>query len=187
MSDRDSLHVATFRTELGWFGAVIAQTGLRQLVFGHQCEADVFEKLDLPQIGDSVTKPEWWPDAQNLLIAYAQGEEVDLNEIPLELHKMTSFQQQVVDSLRKVVYGEVVSYAELAQRAGSPGAARAVGNQMARNRLPLVIPCHRVIGSGGRLGGFSAPQGLDMKRRLLALERVGRADADVAEWAAASA
>ena len=66
--------------------------------------------------------------------------------------------------------GETVSYAELAGRAGSPNAARAVGGVMAGNRVPLLVPCHRVVGAGGRLGGFSAPTGVELKKRLLALE-----------------
>ncbi len=75
-----------------------------------------------------------------------------------------------MDQLRQVGYGETVSYGELAERSGSPRAARAVGTVMATNRIPLILPCHRVLGSAGRIGGFSAPQGIDLKRRMLDLE-----------------
>jgi methylated-DNA-[protein]-cysteine S-methyltransferase len=64
-----------------------------------------------------------------------------------------------------------MTYGELAAKAGSPRAARAVGSCMARNRIPLVIPCHRVVPSGGRLGSFSAPGGSETKRRLIDMER----------------
>jgi methylated-DNA-[protein]-cysteine S-methyltransferase len=64
----------------------------------------------------------------------------------------------------------VSTYGDLAAAIGSPGAARAVGSVMARNCFPLIVPCHRVLGAGGSLGGYSAPDGLRMKRRLLAME-----------------
>jgi len=64
----------------------------------------------------------------------------------------------------------VLTYGQLATRAGSPRSARAVGNVMASNRVPLIIPCHRVVAAGGALGGFSAPHGTRLKRRLLKLE-----------------
>ena len=63
------------------------------------------------------------------------------------------------------------TYGELAAECGSPGAARAVGSVMAKNRYPLIVPCHRVLAAGGELGGYSAPDGLKMKRRLLEMER----------------
>ncbi len=71
---------------------------------------------------------------------------------------------------RRIPWGQTRSYAQLAAVAGRPGAARAVGSVMAKNRVPLVVPCHRVIASSGQLGGYSAPQGLSLKRRLLAME-----------------
>jgi methylated-DNA-[protein]-cysteine S-methyltransferase len=72
---------------------------------------------------------------------------------------------------RQVPYGETVSYGELAEMAGRPGAARAVGNAMSRNPLPIVVPCHRVVAAGGRIGGYG-PSGIPTKRFLLALEGV---------------
>ncbi len=85
-------------------------------------------------------------------------------------HDRTAFQRAVIDHCRRIPRGEVLTYGQLAERAGYPRSARAVGNVMATNRVPLIVPCHRVVGAGGNLGGFSAPQGLQMKRRLLRLE-----------------
>lgn len=82
----------------------------------------------------------------------------------------TDFQRQVWRSLRDIPYGSVVSYAELAAMVGRPGAFRAVGQANGANPLPIVLPCHRVVASGGRIGGYGG--GLAMKRRLLALEGV---------------
>ncbi|MBX3433492.1 MAG: methylated-DNA--[protein]-cysteine S-methyltransferase [Pirellulales bacterium] len=104
------------------------------------------------------------------LVRYASGVQVPLDDLPLGLAPMTGFQRRVVAACRAIPYGQTRTYGQLAASAGSPGAARAAGQVMASNRIPLVIPCHRVVAANGRLGGFSAPQGTAMKRRLLALE-----------------
>jgi methylated-DNA-[protein]-cysteine S-methyltransferase len=79
------------------------------------------------------------------------------------------FRRRVLGELAKVRFGQTLSYGELARRAGSPGAARAVGGVMAENPIPLVVPCHRVLAAGGKIGGFTGGHGL--KRALLALEK----------------
>jgi len=101
---------------------------------------------------------------------FAAGELVDLSKIPISLSHLTPFQRQVVKACRAIKRGDSRSYGEVAAAAGSPGAARAVGQVMRTNRTPLIVPCHRVVAAGGKIGGFSAPQGLAMKRRLLELE-----------------
>jgi methylated-DNA-[protein]-cysteine S-methyltransferase len=91
---------------------------------------------------------------------------IDLSEVDAE------FPRAVYETLhREVGFGETVSYGELAEMAGRPGAARAVGNAMSRNPVPIVVPCHRVVGAGGRIGGYG-PSGVRTKRFLLALEGV---------------
>jgi methylated-DNA-[protein]-cysteine S-methyltransferase len=106
------------------------------------------------------------------LVAYFDGAMVDPAAIAvgLDYGPAGPFVRRVYDALRKVPRGSVVSYGELAERAGSPGAARAVGQAMAKNALPLLVPCHRVLASGARLGGFSAPGGVAKKRELLRME-----------------
>lgn len=101
---------------------------------------------------------------------YEAGEHVKWPDISFALEKMTPFGQKVLTALMLVPYGETVSYGELAALAGSPNGARGVGQIMARNRWPLLIPCHRVVAASG-LGGFSG-QGLSMKRYLLGIEGV---------------
>ncbi|MFE0698643.1 methylated-DNA--[protein]-cysteine S-methyltransferase [Streptomyces sp. NPDC058872] len=92
-------------------------------------------------------------------------------DLPLDWSLTTGFNRQVLRELaRTVPYGTVVGYGELAGRVGQPGAAQAVGAAMGANPLPLVVPCHRVVESGGGLGGFGG--GLETKRQLLALEGV---------------
>jgi methylated-DNA-[protein]-cysteine S-methyltransferase len=80
----------------------------------------------------------------------------------------TPFRRRVWEALRRIPYGETRTYGEIAAAVGKPGAARAVGTANHHNPIPVVIPCHRVVGSGGRLCGFGG--GLDLKRRLLELE-----------------
>lgn len=91
--------------------------------------------------------------------------------LPVRLEGMTDFGRQVLGACAEIPWGETVTYGELAQRIGNPGAVRAVGGALGRNPLPIVIPCHRVLAASG-IGGFSG--GLDWKRLLLGLENVVR-------------
>lgn len=113
------------------------------------------------------------PEADQLIHRirrYFAGEQVSFDEVSLELDGWTSFQLAILQALRRVRYGEVVSYSDLARLAGYPRAQRAAGTFCARNRFGLVVPCHRVVAADG-LGSYGT-LGLDYKRRLLALEGV---------------
>jgi len=106
------------------------------------------------------------------LAAYFEG---NLKEFDFDLElapQGTPFQLQVWEELQRIPYGETISYGELAQRMGNPSASRAVGAANGRNPIPIVIPCHRVIGAGGSLTGFGG--GLATKRALLELEQESR-------------
>jgi len=92
--------------------------------------------------------------------------------MPLDLSSATPFQRKVYRVMKTIPPGTVRTYRWLAEKAGNPKGLRAVGSANARNRWPLVIPCHRIVGSDGRLTGFSAPGGLDLKAELLKLEGV---------------
>ena len=87
------------------------------------------------------------------------------------LDGLSPFYKSVLTACKFVRFGQTINYGELAKKAGRPSSARAVGNALARNPLPLIIPCHRVIRSDGSLGGFSALGGLSLKRKLLAHEQ----------------
>ncbi|HZR15557.1 MAG TPA: methylated-DNA--[protein]-cysteine S-methyltransferase [Acidimicrobiia bacterium] len=107
--------------------------------------------------------------------AWFDGDAGPLHDAPLDLSAVGSpFRRHVLETLRRdVPWGETVTYGELAEMAGTPGAARAVGTTMARNPVPLAVPCHRVIASGGRIGGYGGGMhGIATKRALLALEGV---------------
>ncbi len=102
-------------------------------------------------------------------LAYFAGKKVEF-DYPLDVGGYTQFERAVWGAMSEIPYGETRSYRWLAQRIGKPRACRAVGNACGKNPLPIVQPCHRVVGSNGRLGGFSG--GLDLKRHLLRLEGV---------------
>lgn len=95
-----------------------------------------------------------------------------LHTLQLDFGIVTAFNATIYHALRAVPLGETVTYGDLAKRVGSPGAARAVGMAMGRNPWPIIVPCHRVLASGSKMGGFSAPGGTATKERLLALEGV---------------
>jgi O-6-methylguanine DNA methyltransferase len=99
---------------------------------------------------------------------YFGGERIDFVDVELDLSWATPFQRAVAEALREIPYGESVTYGELAALAGHPNAQRAAGTFCARNRFPLIVPCHRVVAAGG-LGSFGS-LGTEYKRRLLALE-----------------
>lgn len=161
--------VAVFSTKIGWMGLVGGGNCVDRLVFGHPSPSANWSSITGSLEGE-FQEEDWHPGARNLLETYAMGEFVDFSEVEVNLSRLTEFQTRVVTELRNVGYGETLSYAELAARAGSPKAARAVGSVMAQNQVPLIIPCHRVLGAGGHLGGFSAPRGIAFKKQLLELE-----------------
>jgi methylated-DNA-[protein]-cysteine S-methyltransferase len=161
--------IAVFSTAIGWMGLIGRENRVEHLVFGHSSANEVWQKL-AAESDREVDEKDWHPELRLLLESYAEGEATDFSEIEVALRPMTAFQERVVMELRKVPYGATLTYGELAARAGSPKAARAVGSVMSHNRIPLIIPCHRVVGSAGSLGGFSAPRGVTFKKQLLALE-----------------
>lgn len=107
-------------------------------------------------------------DAFRELEEYLEGRRKEFT-VPVKLQG-TDFQVKVWQTLKQIPFGQTVSYGKLAEMSGYPGAARAVGGAMRENRIPVFIPCHRVITSDGKLGGYSC--GLDMKKKLLQLEGV---------------
>ncbi|MCK9994671.1 MAG: methylated-DNA--[protein]-cysteine S-methyltransferase [Candidatus Krumholzibacteria bacterium] len=114
-----------------------------------------------------VRKPDLFKDAAAQLGAYFRGEAIDFD---LELNPPgTPFQKMVWDLLREIPSGQTITYGELAIRTGNPKASRAVGAANGKNPIPIIIPCHRVIGSNGKLTGYAG--GLEAKKKLLEIEK----------------
>lgn len=179
---KDEFAAVAFDTELGWMALAFRECTLLGVVFGHPNRAAARAALERylraqrhnVELLDFVSEeqlPAEIGDLVDRLRAYAAGEEVDFSDVAIDDRHLTDFGRKIVRACRRIARGKTRSYGELAAQCGSPGAARAVGQVMARNRYPLVVPCHRVLAAGGLLGGFSAPQGLSMKRRLLAMEQ----------------
>ena len=103
------------------------------------------------------------------LSQYFNGERVEFTDIPVDLGNCSPFQRDVLNVTRQISYGEVRTYKWIAEYLGKPKASRSVGQAMANNPVPIIIPCHRVIGSDGNLTGYGL--GLSMKRRLLTMEK----------------
>jgi methylated-DNA-[protein]-cysteine S-methyltransferase len=104
---------------------------------------------------------------------YFEGEQTDFSGIELDLGDQEAFFEQVYAAARRVGWGHTTTYGALTKEVGAgPEAARDVGQAMARNPVPLIIPCHRVLAAGGKVGGFSAPGGSATKLRMLELEGV---------------
>jgi methylated-DNA-[protein]-cysteine S-methyltransferase len=104
---------------------------------------------------------------------YFQGEETDFSGFRLDLGEQDSLFERIYGATRRLGWGRTTTYGALAKELGvGPEIARDVGQAMANNSVPLIIPCHRVLAAGGKIGGFSAPGGSVAKRRMLALERV---------------
>ncbi|MEX0717473.1 MAG: methylated-DNA--[protein]-cysteine S-methyltransferase [Planctomycetaceae bacterium] len=178
--------LAIFPTDLGWFGLLGDDAGddaspagaeVLRLVIGHVAADDVRRAIRAAEPGAEITEADWHPDLRRRLQSYARGEAADFSDCRPSYPREPAFRRRVYEAAMRIPYGAAVSYAELAAQAGSPQAARAVGNAMASNRAPILIPCHRVVGAHGKLGGFSAPQGIGLKERMLALE----ADANAIE------
>jgi len=166
---------------LGWIALAFRDETLCGIVFGHATAekaiaalaraAGLKEKLNRKRLSnrDALITPLLWRLVDELQ-RFAAGEPIEFHNVAINENHLTPFGRRIVAACRRIPFGQTRSYGQLAAVCGSPGAARAVGQVMAKNRYPLVVPCHRVLAAGGQIGGFSAPQGLAMKRRLLSLE-----------------
>ncbi len=165
---------AVVGTDIGPLMLAATRDGLVNVVF-HASDAvrdRAVERLAARLGGEPVEDPDspLLAEAIRQLRAYFAGQRHDF-DLPLDWSLISGFNRQVLRELASgVPYGTVVGYGDLAGRVGQPGGAQAVGVAMGANPLPVVVPCHRVVESGGGLGGFGG--GLETKRKLLALEGV---------------
>jgi len=166
-NDADVTTIA--HSALGWLGLASGNEGLLRVTFGHASQSAAVSAL-ADTASDVARGDERDESLLARLVAFSDGAVDEFRDVQLDLHGLSRFQRRVIQVCRRIPYGSTCSYSELAERAGNPGAARAVGSVMAANRWPLIVPCHRVVQAGGGLGAYSAPQGVRMKRRLLEME-----------------
>ncbi|MFV2067612.1 MAG: methylated-DNA--[protein]-cysteine S-methyltransferase [Pirellulales bacterium] len=159
-----------FPTPLGWMAIAGRDDVLQGVSFGYATRREAQAAAE-KRWGGRLVAGDWNDDLRNRLTEYAGGKPTELCDVLLGNQDLSPFQRAVLAHCRQIGWGRTLTYGQLAQRAGFPGAARAVGSVRASNRYPLVVPCHRVIAAGGGLGGYSARDGIGMKWRLLRLER----------------
>jgi methylated-DNA-[protein]-cysteine S-methyltransferase len=146
-------------TSLGRFGVALSDRGIVWIDLAYR------GRVRIGGAGGEATEAA--RKASALLQRYAAGEDVPF-DVPLDLRKATPFQKAVWRAAASIPYGETRSYKWIAERIGKPGSARAVGQALGANPIPIIIPCHRVVTSAGAIGGFSGGRGL--KERLLRRE-----------------
>ncbi|MHC4639462.1 MAG: methylated-DNA--[protein]-cysteine S-methyltransferase [Planctomycetota bacterium] len=162
-----------FKTNWGHFGLAGTDNALLRtylpLSRADEVKSNVLRELVTARYDKNVFKA-----LQNQISAYFEGAYIDFNnDIPILLEGVSPFARSVLNACRRIRYGQTMSYGTLAQESGNPKAPRAIGGAMAKNPTPLIIPCHRVVRSDGKIGGFSATGGVPLKKRLLRIESQG--------------
>ncbi len=160
------LNYTIFDTDAGWVGILSSQVGLRRATLP-QPSAQEARKLLGESANQAKRSPHLFHSLTERLRSYFAGHRTTFND-RLDLSGATLFQREVWETTTLIPYGETRSYGWVAEQIGEPGAARAVGQALGRNPLPVIIPCHRVLTSNGRLGGYSS--GIETKRKLLHME-----------------
>jgi methylated-DNA-[protein]-cysteine S-methyltransferase len=161
------LFYSVFETTAGWAGVLGSSSGLVRTTLPQPSQREVYSLLGF-SLGRATLSPRHFEGLMGRFQAYFSGHRVDFPD-ELDLSGATPFQRSVWQAARLIPYSQTRSYAWLAGQAGNPGAARAVGQALGRNPLPIIIPCHRVLAGNGGLGGFSG--GHQMKKLLLKLEK----------------
>jgi len=165
----ESLKYVIFRTGWGYFGLLGGKKGLLRscLPVANGREA---KKQLLGDLGMCKPDAAFFAGLQEKIRAYFEGGCVDFGNTPVILDGLSEFGTAILTACRKIEYGRTMSYGDVARLAGRGAAGRAVGNILAKNPVPLIIPCHRVIRSDGQIGGFSAGGGIRLKKKMLELE-----------------
>jgi methylated-DNA-[protein]-cysteine S-methyltransferase len=160
-----------FDTELGRCGIAWGDRGIVAIELPGRDDAATRRRLRRVAPGATETAPPEDVDAAiDAIVRLFDGEPAELSSVPLDMDGVPEFERRVYDVARTIPAGETLSYGDVAARLGERGAAQAVGRALGRNPFPIVVPCHRVLAANGALHGFSAPGGLETKRRMLAIE-----------------
>jgi methylated-DNA-[protein]-cysteine S-methyltransferase len=162
--DVAALGFAWFDTAVGRCGVSWTASGIDRVALPPAHFAGVPETEPPPAVREAIAG----------MVALLDGEPRDLTDVVLDLEGVAAFARSVYDATRAIPPGRTATYGDLAERIGTPGNARAVGQALGANPVPIIVPCHRVVGAGGKLVGFSAPGGTATKARLLAIETGAR-------------
>ena len=163
--------IALFETSIGTHGIAWGGQGITAATLPHSRPDLTLAALRRRATGPEATPPAEVAEAIELVRRLLDGEEVDLTGVVLDMDGVGDFDCRVAAVARAISPGDTLTYGEVAKRAGAPGEAREVGAAMGRNRFAPIVPCHRVVAANGKLGGFSAPGGVETKVRMLEIER----------------
>jgi O-6-methylguanine DNA methyltransferase len=160
-----------FDTAIGRCGVAWGERGVAGVQLPEAGERETRARMlqRFPAAGEAPPPPVA-QHAIDRIMALLRGEVSDLSTIALDMDQVPAFHRRVYEAARDIPPGMTLSYGDIAARVGAPGAARAVGQALGRNPFPIVVPCHRVLAAGGKIGGFSAQGGIATKRRMLAIE-----------------
>jgi methylated-DNA-[protein]-cysteine S-methyltransferase len=160
----------TFDSPIGWFALAIDEGGVvHELTLAHRSASAALAAIR-PELAGSARPSKVLRSLTRRIQAYLGGRPDDFLDVEVDTSYLTPLGRRVFAYCRRIPFGETRTYGELAAAVGRRDAARAMGQFMASNRTPLVVPCHRVVAAGGGLGGFSAPGGIRLKRTLLHIE-----------------
>lgn len=163
--------LALFESPIGRCGISWSERGITGVQFpGADADSTRLALARRFPDADAIEPPSFVVEAIAAIIALLEGVDDDLTSIPLDPSHISPFNQRVYDVTRAILPGQTLTYGEVAAAIGEPGAARAVGRALGENPYPIIIPCHRVLAAGGKMGGFSGTGGIATKRRVLAIE-----------------
>jgi methylated-DNA-[protein]-cysteine S-methyltransferase len=167
--------LALFETAIGWCGIAWGPRGIvgTQLPEG-SAPATRARLLRRFPAGSEAPPPPEVQRAIDGIVALLRGEPRVFDGLPLDMEGVPEFNRRVYEVARTIPWGATLSYGEIAKRLGDPGVARDVGQALGQNPFAIVVPCHRVLAAGGKMGGFSARGGVSTKRRLLSIEAAQR-------------
>lgn len=172
------MHAALFDTPIGPCGVTWSERGIAGVQLPERSESATLERLRrrFPTVSQAAP-PDHVQPAIDGIVAVLRGEHRDLSDIALDMAGISDFQQRVYAVARSIPPGATLSYGEIAERLGDRTMAREVGEAMGQNPFPIIVPCHRVMAAGGKVGGFSAAGGITTKLKLLNIEgaQVGEA------------
>ncbi len=167
-----ALCFATFDTAVGPCAVAWGKRGIVGVSLAEGTDARARERIArrFPQAVEAAPPPAV-RQAMDRMAALMEGAKDDLTDIELDWSGVADFDRGVLDICRAIPPGETLTYGEIARRLGDLALARGVGQALGRNPFPVIVPCHRVLGSDGKVGGFSANGGVETKLKLLTIER----------------